>query len=802
MFLSLNWLREFVPFSGEAQDLGDRLTMLGLELEDIRRPFAEISGIVIGEVLECDKHPDADKLSVCKVSVGSEVLDIVCGAPNVAKGQKVPVATVGVTLPGGLVIKKAKIRGQASCGMICSEREMGLSEDHSGILVLSADAPVGGKLVDYLNLNDEVLDISITPNRADCLSILGLAREVALAYKLPLSMPKLPPVEEFTESTANGGIVRVPVEISDPALCPSYLGRIIHGAKVGPSPMHIRHRLQAVGVRPISNLVDITNYILMELGQPLHAFDLDKLSGPKIIVRPASEGETFVTLDGQERKLLATDLTIRDAEKAVALAGVMGGLNSEISDASSNVLLESAIFNPSNIRKTARRLGLHSEASYRFERGVDQVGSRFAMDRAAALMCLHSGGKLLKAEQGQEAKVWQAPAFSFRQQRAKDILGVELQENFCRDTLSSLGCGIDASNTDSWQVSAPSWRHDLSREIDLIEEVGRVYGVDLVEPTLPRMAPRLDKAGATESEFSFWMRLREWASGLGLNEAINYSFVGHKDLDNFKLPADNRISIKNPLNSEQDALRTALAPGLMNSLRVNISQFNAGVRLFELAHIFESSPSSQTTAKESGRLGILLYGERHSTAWPREEADQDYLDIKGYVEHLLCFLKLSCGEFTRREEHPFLAPAVEVKIQGQTVGLIGQIQPELADLYHARKAVWLAELDLDALRKLHDEAKVKFRPLPVYPAVKRDITFICPKNIQVVELERAILDLKRPMMEDLQLVDIFEPEDKNERNLTFRLTFRHLERTLKDNEVDKERENVASSVQKALPVRV
>ncbi len=799
MFLSLSWLREFVPFSGKAQDLGDRLTMLGLELEDIRRPFAEIAGIVIGEVLEREKHPDADKLSVCKVSVGSEVLDIVCGAPNVAKGQKVPVATVGAKLPGGLEIKKAKIRGQASCGMICSEREMGLSEDHSGILVLDADAPVGAKLVDYLHLNDEVLDISITPNRADCLSILGLAREVAMAYKLPLSMPKLPPVDEVP---ADGSSIRVPVEIIDPALCPSYLGRVILGAKVGQSPMHIRHRLQAMGVRPISNLVDITNYILMELGQPLHAFDLDKLSGPKIIVRPATEGEKFVTLDGQERTLLSTDLTIRDAEKAVALAGVMGGLNSEINDASSNVLLESAIFNPSNIRKTARRLGLHSEASYRFERGVDQVGSRFAMDRAAALMCLYSGGKLFKTEQGQEAKTWQVPAFSFRPQRARDILGVQLEENFCSDTLTSLGCTINAATTDNWQVNAPSWRHDLFREIDLIEEVGRVYGVDLVEPTLPRMAPGLDKAGANESEFSFWMRLREWACGLGLNEAINYSFVGHKDLDNFKLPADNRISIKNPLNSEQDVLRNALAPGLMNSLRVNISQFNTGVRLFELAHIFESAPSSQTTAKESGRLGILLYGERHSTAWPRGEADQDYLDLKGYVEHLLQFLKLSGADFTRLEEHSFLAPAVEVRVQGQSVGFLGQIKPDLADLYHARKAVWLAELDLETLRKLHDAAKIKFKPLPVYPAVKRDITFICPANIQVAELEKAIIAVKRPMMEEVVLVDIFEPEGKNERNLTFRLTFRHLERTLKDNEVDKERENVANSVQKALPVKV
>lgn len=803
MLLSLKWLREFVPFEGSAEDLGHRLTMLGLELEEIHRPYEAIKPLVVGHVVECGKHPEADKLSVCKVNVGQvELLDIVCGAPNVRQGQKVPVALVGTTMPDGMVIKKAKLRGHPSHGMICSERELGLTEDHSGIMVLPDHFTVGARLVDQLNLDMEVLDIGITPNRADCLSVLGLARETALAFGLPLTLPSFDLHEEGDDVSHS-----IPVDIADPELCWLYRGRILEGVRIAPSPMHIRHRLHAVGVRPISNVVDVTNYILQECGQPLHAFDRDKIRGGRIIVAPATAGEKLVTLDGQERVLTAEDLTIRDVEGPTALAGVMGGLFSEIVDTSTSVFLESAVFRPASIRKTARRLGLSSEASYRFERGVDQVGNAWAMNRAASMIAALSGGSVRRGVCGQEPRPWKAPRMIFRPARANALLGVELTPEFDSETLTRLGCTLDKSDAAAWQVDAPSWRCDLSREADLIEEVGRVHGLDRIEPVLPAVLADLDLAGAPESTFAFWSRLKRWGKGLGLNEAVNYSFVGHKDLDHLNLPQQGRISIMNPLSAEQDALRTALAPGLLQNLRHNLAQGNNGLRLFELAHVFEADATSETTAREYGRLGILFYGARFDQGWPQPEADADYADIKGVVEHLLNCLHLPAPTCVQIQNHPFLAPCLEVRVADRTTGVMGRVAPAMADAFHARKDVWLAELDLHALRELSDKATVRFRALPVYPPVRRDITVMvdaAPASGSPLTVDAVlshVRGLKLALLEDISLIDLFEP-DSGERNLTFRLTFRHAERTLKDSEVDKEREKVAQSLTQTLGVRI
>lgn len=803
MLLSLSWLREFVPYEGTAQELGDRLTMLGLELEEIVRPYDAIAGIVVGHVVECVDHPESDHLHICKVDAGQgELLDIVCGAPNVAAGQKVPVALVGTTMPGGLVIKKAKLRGAPSCGMICSERELGLTEDHSGIMVLPDSAVPGAKLVDTLELDREVLDISITPNRADCLSVLGLARETALAFDLPFSIPERALAEDGPR------VELPPIDIRDPDLCWLYTGRVITGGKIAPSPMRIRHRLHAVGVRPISNIVDVTNYILMECGQPLHSFDLDKLRGGRIIVSRAEEGETFVTLDGQERRLDSRDLCIRDAERAVGLAGVMGGLNTEIDDTSTNVFLESAVFRPGTIRKTSRRLGLSSEASYRFERGIDQRRTRWALDRACAMMAELAGGKVCPGVAVAEPRPFAPVLMDFRPSRANGLLGVELDGDFCERVFSGLGCEIRAKG-DCWQVAQPSWRPDLTREADLIEEVGRMHGLDTIEPVLPPLTRDLARAGEPESRFAFWSRIKRWGAGLGLNEAINYSFVGHKDLDHLELAREGRISIVNPLSAEQDALRTWLAPGLLNSLRNNLAQGVQGLRLFELAHVFHARPladAHDTGAEETGKIGILLYGARHDSAWPQPEGDMAYTDLKGMVEHLLAFLHLPAAAYRQTGEPSFLLPGVEISVPGpdgeNVVGVMGRVRPDMADAFHARKPVWLAELNLDVLRRLHDATRLRFRPLPVYPPVRRDITIMAGPQVRVAEVLAHVRGLRLPLLEDVVLQDCFEPEGGEERNLTFRLTFRHAERTLKDAEVDKEREKVAQSLVKHLGVRV
>ncbi|HIW78774.1 MAG TPA: phenylalanine--tRNA ligase subunit beta [Candidatus Bilophila faecipullorum] len=798
MLLSLKWLREFVPLEASAQELGDRLTMLGLELEDILHPYDGIKTIVVGHVLTKEAHPDSDHLAVCTVDVGQgEPLTIVCGAPNVAAGQKVPVALVGTTMPGGMVIKKAKLRGVPSFGMICSERELGLTDDHSGIMVLPEAFRVGDRLVDALDLDTEILEIGITPNRGDCLSVLGLAREAALAFKLPLTMPKVHVEEKGADWTSEWSI-----GIPKPELCPFYQLRLVEGVTVKPSPAWMRYRLHAVGVRPISNIVDITNYVLMELGQPLHAFDRDKLEGGRTEISLAREGERIVTLDGQERVLTASDLLIRDGVKPVALAGVMGGLETEISDASRAVMVESAVFRPETIRKTARRQSLPSEASYRFERGVDQGGSAYAMNRAVSLMAECAGGVVRTGACTLEPKPWIASVPTFRVRRAVDLLGMDVEPAFCADTLERLGCALDRGDEAAWKVTTPSWRQDLSREVDLIEEIARVKGMDTIPETLPAVSRPLERFGQPESRYAFLSRVKAWGSGLGLNEAENYSFVGHKDLDHLGLPKEGRIDIINPLTEEQNVLRTALAPSLLQNVRTNIAHGNMGVRLFEVANVFEADAASQTTAKERARLGLVMYGSLYDTAWPHAEMDAGYADIRGLVEHFAGFLHLAVPAFIREAEHPAYAPCVRVEIDGRPVGLIGQVKPQLADAYHARKPVWLAELDLETLWELHQQARIAFRPLAVFPPSRRDVTVIAPTALSVSAIEEHIRGLRIAILEDVTLIDLYEPKDTEERNLTFRLTFRKADRTLKDAEVDKEREKVAQSLVKNLGVRI
>ena len=796
MLLSTKWLREFVPFDATTQTLSDTLTMLGLEVENVIHPFAGLKDLLVGHVVECGRHPEADKLFVCKVDVGrGEALDIVCGAPNVARGQKVPVAPVGAVLPDGLEIRKAQLRGRPSHGMICSERELGLSDAYDGIMVLPEDCVPGKRLLDSLDLDEELLDVNVTPNRADCLSVLGLAREVALAFKLPLRLPACQPSESGADAS---DLVRI--EVQDPELCWLYQGRILEGAAIKPSPLRVRCRLLAMGVRALSNIVDVTNYVLLEWGQPLHAFDLDKLRGGKIVVSAARQGERILTLDGQEHVLAEGDLLIRDGERPVALAGIMGGQETEIAAGSKRIFLESAIFRPATIRRTARRLGMSSEASYRFERGVDQTANTQAMNRACMLMAELAGASTRPGVCRAEPKPWKAPLIHFRPRRAESLLGIPLDRGFCRETLSGLGCKIEEGK-DAWTLQAPGWRHDLSREADMIEELGRVHGLDNIEPELPRVERSLDAATLQESKFSFWSRIKNWACGIGLNEAVNYSFVGHADLDLLRLPAEGRISIMNPLSAEQDVLRTALAPGLLQNLRHNLAQGAQGLRLFELAHIFEADAASETMAREYGRLAILLYGQRFDAAWPHKGEEADYHDLKGLVEHLCAAFRLPQPNCRMAAGQGHLLPCVDISLGDSLFGRMGRVLPEIADSFHARKDVWLAELDLDLLYGLHHATKARFVPLPIFPPVRRDITVI-GASINAGAVLAHVNGMGLSLLEDVHLIDFFEQKDSDERNLTFRLTFRHAARTLQDAEVDKEREKVAQSLKQALGVRV
>jgi phenylalanyl-tRNA synthetase beta chain len=797
MRLSLKWLKELTPYEGTPEELADRLTMLGLEVEEWIRPFKGIETVVVGRVISCAPHPDAQKLSLCTVDVGAgEALPIVCGAPNVAAGQHVAVALVGSTLPNGLTIKATKIRGQASHGMICSEAELGISDDHSGIMVLDPGPILGTNLVDALGLDADVFDVSITPNRADCLSMLGLAREVAAAFALPLHRP----VADLEESGPDCR-EQMRIDIPEPRYCPLYQARIIRSVTIGPSPAWMRFRLQALGIRPINNIVDVTNYIMMELGQPMHAFDLDLVEGGVIRVARATEGMKFVTLDNQERTLTEKDLLIWDGKKPVGLAGVMGGANSEIHQDSRNVLLECAVFDPITIRRTARKLGLTSEASYRFERGVDHPGSRLALDRGAALMAALGGGTVDRGVALAEPEPFRSRTIPFRPARARSFLSLPLDDKLCAHTLTALGCSVEESPDQPWTVTPPSYRLDLEREVDLIEEVGRLYGLDRIPPRVPRVSKSLENVRQQDPTFGFHQRIKDWGRGLGLNEAINYSFVSTKDLDILEEPLDGRVAIFNPLSEEQNVLRTVLLPGLLHNMRLNQGQGARSLRLFEVAKTFHSDSSSETATRERNHLALLLYGRRYPESWPFGDEQVDFQDIKGIVEDLLRTLRIQDATFAPVERHPFLSQCVEAAAGGRRLGLLGKVRDKQAEEYSARKPVWVAELDLDLLMELQAAAVICFKPIPVFPPVRRDITAVAQPTLHLDQLLAAIEEVKPDLLETVQLIDVYQPGEGEERNLTLRLTYRHKSKTLQDKEVDKVHQKLAGELLRRLPVR-
>ncbi|HDQ40362.1 MAG TPA: phenylalanine--tRNA ligase subunit beta [Desulfonatronum sp.] len=797
MYLSLKWLREFTPYDGSVERLAERLTMLGLEVEEITRPFVHLQNIVVGRVVETRQHPGADRLSLCRVDAGQgELLPIVCGAPNVAPDQFVAVALPGTALPDGKRITRAKIRGESSRGMICSEVELGLGEENDGIMVLDGPLVPGQDMLTVMDLDDWVLNISITPNRGDCLSMVGLAREVAVEFNLPMTLPDTRVIQDGP-SCADA----LSITIDDPDLCPLYQAGIIRGIAVAPSPPWLRHRLLTIGQRPINNVVDVTNYILMEWGQPLHAFDRGLLSGNSIRVARAREEQSLVTLDGRTRRLLPADLLIWDAEKPVALAGVMGGANSEVTQTTTDILLECAVFNPISIRKTSRRLSLTSEASFRFERGVDQPGSRQAMNRALALIRQTAGGTVMQGIAAHEPHPWQPPRLVFRPARAKKILGVDLQPEFCRQKLAALGCAVDVQDAQAWRVQPPGFRPDLEREADLIEEVGRCHGLDRIPATLPRTARSLDWLHSLAPDTAFRKTVKHWARGIGLTEAINYSFVSSQDLALMGLDRIPAIGLRNPLSEDQNVLRPMLAPGLLQSVRHNMTQGNTTLRLFETSVIFQPDPDSETGALEPSRLGLALTGNRHPEGWPWPMEFVDFADIKGCIDHLLRHLHLPHAAYAPLDEHPICLPCAGITLGGEMAGWLGRVKSEIADHCHVRRDLFLAELDLTLVQRWHAQSRLEFKALPKFPPVRRDMTLIAPPDLALCKILEAIQAEAVDLLQEILLIDRFVPLDKPEARLTLRLTYRHQDRSLTNEEVDKTHQKLSQRLASLLPVR-
>lgn len=778
MRLSLNWLAEFVDLTVDAAVLADRLTMAGLEVEALEEVAPDFSGVVVGKVIRVDPHPQADLLQVAEVADGGRTHRVVCGAPNLEAGRVYAFAPPGATLSQGRQVKAAKLRGVVSEGMLLAEDELGLSPDHSGLMEIPQGLPPGGNLAAALNLADTVLEVAVTPNRPDCLSVLGLAREVAALLQQPLRHPEVI-VAEVSESAHP--LARV--TILDAISCPRYAARLLVDLTVRPSPFWLRRRLQLAGLRAINNLVDVTNYVLLEFGQPLHAFDFQRLRGGEIVVRrPRGEERLFVSLDGQERLLDAETLLICDAEEPVALAGIMGGLESEVTAATQQVLIESAYFNPRTIRRTAKRLGLSTEASYRFERGVDPEGVIHALERAAQLMAAVGGGRVLSGRLDEYPNPISHPRLSLRVSRTNQVLGTSFPLEQVSGLLKRLHLPAVAREGDILEVQVPSFRGDLEREIDLIEEIARLSGYEEIPVTLPRGVVATRRPGPEE-------RLRQDAKqmllGLGFFEVITYAFQPERlgALLGEGGAAAGALRLANPLSEETALMRTSLLPGLLDTLRRNTLKQVLDVRLFELSKIFLPQPGAALPREEHWLTGVM-YGAREEASWLAPKEAVDFFDLKGVVETLLDGLLIPEPSFRGEALPLWLRQGARVYARDLELGVLGELQPDLAERLDLEGAIWVFNLKLAALAATAQLPL--FTPLPRYPAVYRDIALVLPETVPAARVAQALYHHGRPWLVEARLFDVYfgDPIPPGKRSLAFRLSYRDPERTLTDDMVN------------------
>lgn len=799
MKISLNWLRDYVDVPETPGELAALLTMAGLEVGCVTELGYGIDDVVVAQILTKGPHPDADRLSLCTVNDGVETHTIVCGATNMKAGDRVALARIGATLPGNFKIKRAKIRGQESFGMMCSHRELGLGEDHSGLIILPPDAPLGVKVVEVLGLPDAILEVEITPNRPDWLSVVGVAREVAALTGRKLNLPA-PVIAEEGQAAATLSSVT----LLAPDLCPRYAARLIRGVKIAPSPLWLKTRLEAAGVRPISNVVDVTNYVLMELGHPLHAFDFNKLDGRRIVVRRAAEGEKFTTLDGQERTMTAQNLMICDGGGSVAVAGIMGGLNSEVDDATTDILLESAYFAPSSIRRTAKQLGLKTEASYRFERGADIEGLILALERATALIIELAGGKAAPGrideypEQAKEKRV------TLRLAKAASVIGIPFGREEAQRILE--GLGLETLEADDTRIlfRAPHYRVDIEREIDLIEELARVKGYQHVPATMPKMTLGSDeRAPRPLADIA-----RDALSSLGLNEVINLSFVDPDDDTLLALAPDSplraKVTLQNPLGKETSVLRTSLLPGLLHTAGLNARRGMRDAKIFEVGRTFHPVEGSKLPV-ETNRAAALVTGRREPLAWWAASDKTGFYDIKGILERTLARLGIKGVTFCAAAEKEWLQPgrAATFSAGGVELGWLGEIHPDLLDAFELTAPVAAFQLDLE---KAADAAVSvsTFPGLTRFPAVERDLALIVDRSVLVAEIEAAVGELGIELLKSVALFDAFEggkiPEGKQ--SLALRFTWQSAERTLTEEEVAQKENLIVDCLVRKLGARL
>jgi phenylalanyl-tRNA synthetase beta chain len=790
MKVTLNWLKQYVDFNWSPEELTERLTMLGLEVEGVQKISGAFDGIVVAQVVSRDKHPNADKLSLCRVNDGTGERQIVCGAQNFKAGDKVPLVLPGASLPPKpgekepFTIKVGKIRGVESHGMLCSPQELGLPDQVDGLLILREDAKVGQPFGEYLGRSgsDVVYDLEVTPNRPDLNSVIGIAREIAAVTGNELKIPTIQFLN--TESEPIGGLVSV--QNDEPELCPRYTARIVRKVKVGPSLDWLRSILEKVGIRSINNVVDITNYVMLESGQPLHAFDYHLLKGdgtnpPKIIIRRANEGEKFTTLDGKERTLTNQMLLIADETKALALAGIMGGKNSEINAGTETVLIESAYFKPQNIRATSKKLELRTDSSYRFERGGDVEICDWASRRAAQLICDLAGGQVLGHAIDNFPHQTPARPITLHFAKTKDLLGIGISHSDQVSFLTKLGLTVTEQTPGICTFKIPSWRVDLKREVDLIEEVGRLYGIEKIPATPPRGALG---ANAFDSVYDQIGEARRILTGLGLNEAQGQTLIAKSEIRNQK--PEEIVALANPLSSDMDVLRPSLLPGLIHSLRHSVSHKNYDVALFEIGHVF-TNINGQT--KENRSVAIAITGQRSQNFWCGENRGEkfDAYDLKGIAEEFFEQFGLRGIVFARRDEStPLFLESATISLGGKLpLGELGQLLPMLAKKYDLHDAVFLAEFNLDLLLSKRNPAK-SFKSLPQFPSIRRDVAMLVPEATTHESVLQTVKQTKPANLENVELFDVFRGKNvpEGQKSLAYAFIYRAPEKTLTDAEVN------------------
>lgn len=801
MRVSLKWLKELVDIDITVQELCERLDMTGTKVESVEVTGAALEGVVVGQVVEKAPHPNADKLSYCRVDVGGpEELHIVCGAQNFKEGDKVPVATIGAELPGGIVIKRAKLRGVESQGMMCSARELGVGGDQSGLLILPEDAPVGMPFSEYYGTGDVILDLEITPNRPDCLSVAGIAREVGAVLGKPAATPSSAPEESGTPA---GELVEI--EIADAELCPRYTARVITGVKVGPSPEWLAEKVQACGARPVNNVVDVTNYVMFELGQPLHAFDMDTLAKRDgrvwIGVREARAGEKLTTLDGVERTLAEDTLLITDPSGPIALAGVMGGEATEVTDATTTVLLESACFQTSSVGRTSRRLGLVSEASLRFERGVDANLAAAASDRAAALLAEVAGGTVAPGIVDVYPRVIQPLSLRVRLPRLRAFLGAEVPDDDVAAILERLGMGV-TREAGELGVEVPTFRPDIDREVDLAEEVVRVWGMDRVASTLPGGRERIGgRTAAQEAD----VRIGEALRAAGLHEHIGWAFADPADMERLGWelgPGELTVALLNPMAEDQSVLRWTLANGLLRTVARNQRRGVPNVHLYEAGTVFRTA-ENRKLPKERAVVGGVLTGSWEQQSWNEPARPLDFFDGKGVLEVLFESLHLEKWRL-RATEKAWLQPgrSADIVLGSDVIGWIGEVAPDVLDAFEVVGPVTLFEMQLTALEKAAVEARAQrqYAEIPRFPAVTLDLALVVDESVTAERVEQAIRSAGGKLLESTRLFDVYRgqgvPEGK--KSLAFSLVYRSPEKTLTDDDVRPVHDKVVRKVSGAV----